>query len=95
MLRAVVLLATAHAPASVRRGKGRKPRKGGASVGDRVSLPLTGAYRACEDEVARMLVDLLHKQQDYAAKDPERLLDAAQNAQLIGMSGLSNGQDMR
>jgi len=44
---------------------------------------VTDAYQACEDEVAQMLVDLLHKQQDYAAKDPERLLDVVQNARLI------------
>jgi protein-L-isoaspartate(D-aspartate) O-methyltransferase len=45
---------------------------------------VTGAYHACEEEVTQMLVDLLRKQQDYAAKGTERFLDAVQNARLIG-----------
>ena len=45
---------------------------------------VTGAYHACEKEVTQMLVDLLRRQQEYAATDPERFLDAVQNARLIG-----------
>ena len=44
---------------------------------------LTGAYRTCEEEVARMLGDLLYKRMDYAEHDGERFLDAVQNARLI------------
>jgi protein-L-isoaspartate(D-aspartate) O-methyltransferase len=44
---------------------------------------VTGAYQACEEEVARMLVELMQKRQDLAAKDPERFLDAEQNTRLI------------
>jgi protein-L-isoaspartate(D-aspartate) O-methyltransferase len=44
---------------------------------------LTGAYRTCENEVVRMLEDILHKQRDYAAHDGERFMDAAQNARLV------------
>ncbi|MGO8914951.1 MAG: protein-L-isoaspartate(D-aspartate) O-methyltransferase [Stellaceae bacterium] len=44
---------------------------------------LTGAYRTCEKEVARMLEDILHKQSDYAARDGERFMDAVQNARLV------------
>lgn len=44
---------------------------------------LTGAYRACEDDVTAMLVDLMKKRQDYALNDGERFLDAAQNAVLV------------
>jgi len=44
---------------------------------------LTGAYRTCETEVARMLEDILHKQSDYAAHDGERFMDAVQNARLV------------
>ncbi len=44
---------------------------------------LTGAYRACEADVTRMLVDLYDKRQDYAQHDGERFLDASQNAQLV------------
>ena len=44
---------------------------------------LTGAYRTCEEEVVRMLEDLLRKRNAYASHDGERFLDAAQNARLI------------
>ena len=44
---------------------------------------LTGAYRACEGDVTKMLVELRTKQQDYAWHDGERFLDATQNAQII------------
>ena len=44
---------------------------------------LTGAYRTCENEVVRMLEDILHKQSDYAVHDGERFMDAVQNARLV------------
>jgi len=44
---------------------------------------LTGAYRQCERDVTRMLVELHSKQRDYAWHDGERFLDAAQNAQIV------------
>ncbi len=44
---------------------------------------LTGAYRTCEKEVARMLADILDKRGDYAAHDGERFIDAVQNARLV------------
>lgn len=44
---------------------------------------LTGRYRDCEQEVTRMLADLLKKREDLAARDGHRFLDAAQNAQLV------------
>ncbi len=44
---------------------------------------LTGQYRDCEQEVARMLTDLFQKRQVYAHKDGARFLDAAQNAALV------------
>src|SRR5947209_2076380 len=44
---------------------------------------LTGAYRTGENEVVRMLGDLLRRQSDYALHDGERFLDAVQNARLV------------
>ncbi|MCP4317715.1 MAG: protein-L-isoaspartate(D-aspartate) O-methyltransferase [Hyphomicrobiales bacterium] len=44
---------------------------------------LTGAYRTCEEEVARMLMDIIQKRTDYAQHDGERFLDAVQNARLV------------
>jgi protein-L-isoaspartate(D-aspartate) O-methyltransferase len=44
---------------------------------------LTGSYPTCENDVVRMLRDLLGKRQDYAARDGERFLDAVQNARLV------------
>jgi protein-L-isoaspartate(D-aspartate) O-methyltransferase len=44
---------------------------------------LSGAYRTCENEVVRMLEDILHKQSDYAVHDGERFMDAVQNALLV------------
>ena len=44
---------------------------------------LSGRYRECEQDVARMLKSLLEKQQAYADKDGSRFLDAAQNASLV------------
>jgi protein-L-isoaspartate(D-aspartate) O-methyltransferase len=44
---------------------------------------LTGSYRTCEDEVVRMLRDILARHRAYAEHDGERFLDAVQNARLI------------
>ncbi len=44
---------------------------------------LAGRYRACEDEVVAMLVDLLRNRQKLAAHDGEKFLDAALNARLV------------
>jgi protein-L-isoaspartate(D-aspartate) O-methyltransferase len=44
---------------------------------------LTGRYPTCENDVVRMLKDLLDKRQAYAARDGERFLDAIQNARLV------------
>jgi len=44
---------------------------------------LTGTYRSCEREVARMLEDLLRKRSEYVPQDGERYDDAAQNARLV------------
>ncbi|MGY3032931.1 protein-L-isoaspartate(D-aspartate) O-methyltransferase [Bradyrhizobium sp. USDA 4354] len=44
---------------------------------------LTERYRKCEAEVVRQCQDILKKQLDYAADDPDSFLDAAQNARLI------------
>jgi erythromycin esterase-like protein len=44
---------------------------------------LTESYRKCEEEVVRQCQDILQRQIDYAAADPDSFLDAAQNARLI------------
>jgi protein-L-isoaspartate(D-aspartate) O-methyltransferase len=44
---------------------------------------LTDHYRACTDQVVKMLQDLLAKRIRYRHHDGERLLDAIQNARLI------------
>lgn len=44
---------------------------------------LSGRYRTCEDDVVRMLVDLVHKHRQYGEHDGERFLDAIQNARLV------------
>ncbi|MEQ9109079.1 MAG: protein-L-isoaspartate(D-aspartate) O-methyltransferase [Rhodospirillaceae bacterium] len=44
---------------------------------------LTGAYRNCERDVTKMLVELYSKRQDYTLRDGERFLDATQNAELV------------
>ncbi|UWU76531.1 protein-L-isoaspartate(D-aspartate) O-methyltransferase [Bradyrhizobium huanghuaihaiense] len=44
---------------------------------------LTERYRKCEAAVVRQCQDILKKQLDYAADDPDSFLDAAQNARLI------------
>lgn len=44
---------------------------------------LTRGYRLCEDPVVRILEDLLRKRLDLMGRDPERFVDAVQNAQLV------------
>lgn len=44
---------------------------------------LTAAYRSCEGEVVRTLMDIAQKQREYAEHDGERFLDAVQNARLV------------
>ena len=44
---------------------------------------LSEGFRACERDVAHMLVKLFEKQQAYALQDGERFFDAAQNARLV------------
>jgi protein-L-isoaspartate(D-aspartate) O-methyltransferase len=44
---------------------------------------LSGHYRTCEGEVARMLADWSRKRMEYALRDGEQFLDAVQNARLI------------
>ncbi|MGA7329459.1 MAG: protein-L-isoaspartate(D-aspartate) O-methyltransferase [Rhodomicrobium sp.] len=44
---------------------------------------LTGSYRKCEGEVARVLIDLFKRRQSLSAKDGERYFDALQNARLV------------
>jgi len=44
---------------------------------------MSGRYEACEQDVVRMLRDLLDKRFEYADRDGERFLDAAQNARLV------------
>ncbi|MGE0009157.1 MAG: protein-L-isoaspartate(D-aspartate) O-methyltransferase [Parvibaculaceae bacterium] len=44
---------------------------------------LTAQYRKCEDAVAAQCRDLLERRLDYAARDSESFLDAAQNARLV------------
>jgi protein-L-isoaspartate(D-aspartate) O-methyltransferase len=44
---------------------------------------LGGRFQDCEEDVARMLVDILRRRTTYAERDGERYLDASQNARLI------------
>ncbi|MGD8495558.1 MAG: protein-L-isoaspartate(D-aspartate) O-methyltransferase [Gemmatimonadales bacterium] len=44
---------------------------------------LTGKFRTCEDEVVKMLRELLEKQIEYARLDGEHFLDAVQNARVV------------
>ncbi|HYB40838.1 MAG TPA: protein-L-isoaspartate(D-aspartate) O-methyltransferase [Candidatus Methylomirabilis sp.] len=44
---------------------------------------LSGRYRTCEEPVTHMLRDMMARRLDYAARDGERFLDAAQNARLV------------
>jgi protein-L-isoaspartate(D-aspartate) O-methyltransferase len=47
------------------------------------SAVLTEGYRKCEADILRQCQDILKKELDYAADDPDSFLDAAQNARLI------------
>ncbi len=44
---------------------------------------LSDSFRACEQDVAHVLVELLEKERAYVPADGERFFDAAQNARLI------------
>ena len=44
---------------------------------------VTGRFESCEDEVAKVLVDLLARRLEYAVRDGERFLDGAQNAKVV------------
>jgi erythromycin esterase-like protein len=44
---------------------------------------LTAGYRKCEEAVIRQCRELLENELEYAAKDSQAFLDAAQNARLI------------
>jgi erythromycin esterase-like protein len=47
------------------------------------SAALSGNYKVCEEEVARMLQDMLKKSVQFGTPDEARFLDAVQNARLI------------
>ncbi len=44
---------------------------------------LTGSFDECEDEVVRMLNDLMDKRMEYIRRDGRRFVDAIQNARLV------------
>jgi protein-L-isoaspartate(D-aspartate) O-methyltransferase len=44
---------------------------------------ISGRYRVCEAEAVAMLRDLLERRLQYVGEDPERFLDAVQNAALV------------
>jgi len=44
---------------------------------------VTGRFETCETEVVKVLVDLLVRRLEYAARDGERFLDAVQNARVV------------
>jgi protein-L-isoaspartate(D-aspartate) O-methyltransferase len=44
---------------------------------------VTGLFESCEDEVVKVLVDLLARRLEYAVRDGERFLDGAQNAKVV------------
>lgn len=44
---------------------------------------LTGEFRTCEDEVVKMLRELLENQIEYMQRDGEHFLDAVQNARVV------------
>lgn len=44
---------------------------------------LTGRYRLCEEEVVKMLRDLLERRMEYSERDGEKYFSAVQNARLI------------
>jgi protein-L-isoaspartate(D-aspartate) O-methyltransferase len=47
---------------------------------------LTGAYKRCEQDVAHVLAELMHKRFEVAEQDSERFLDATQNAQVVAQA---------
>jgi len=44
---------------------------------------VSGRYASCEDEVVRMLKEMLERRLEYSTKDGERFLDAVQNARVV------------
>jgi protein-L-isoaspartate(D-aspartate) O-methyltransferase len=46
-------------------------------------MALTEGYARCEEAVAELLQDLFRKHREYAVRDGEEFLDAAQNARLV------------
>jgi erythromycin esterase-like protein len=46
-------------------------------------MALTEGYGRCEEPVVNQLRDLFGKSRDYAARDPDDFLDAAQNGRLV------------
>jgi protein-L-isoaspartate(D-aspartate) O-methyltransferase len=44
---------------------------------------ISGRYRVCEKEAVAMLRDMLGRELEYAERDGERFLDAAENARLV------------
>lgn len=47
---------------------------------------LSGTYKTCEQEVVKMLSELLRKEPEYTPQDGERYFDAVQNAKLVANS---------
>ena len=44
---------------------------------------MTGHFESCEEEVVKVLVDLLARRLEYSSRDGERFLDGAQNATVV------------
>jgi len=44
---------------------------------------VTGGFESCEEQVVKVLVDLLARRLEYAARDGDRFLDGAQNARVV------------
>jgi protein-L-isoaspartate(D-aspartate) O-methyltransferase len=44
---------------------------------------MTGHVESCEEEVVKVLVDLLARRLEYSSRDGERFLDGAQNAKVV------------
>lgn len=72
-------------PDSARRARQRygclSPWEGDPETYGRVAL--SGEYRKCEGEVARMLQELLERRMEFSARDGMQYFDAAQNAKLV------------
>jgi len=47
---------------------------------------ITGRYRHCENDVAHVLAELLHRRFELAEQDSERFMDAAQNARIVAQA---------